>query len=193
MENITASGAGLSQFAVINQREGCAVTAEELAATYLPRVHRFAVMVSPQGTDPEDLAQQAMLRAIERLGQFNPRRGTLDAWLWRIVVNLGRDAGRVARRTEFIVERLVVRDRHVSVGVSPETLALDQLRDRDLIEAVRRLPRRHRSLVALRYGAGLSAAEIAECLGTTRMAVAKALGRALDRLRADLTELEVKE
>jgi RNA polymerase sigma factor (sigma-70 family) len=92
-----------------------------------------------------------------------------------------------------MVERLVMHDRGALRGDSPETLALDQMRDRDLIEAVRRLPRRHRSLIALRYGAGLSAAEIAECMGTTRMAAAKALRRALDRLRADLTDLEVTE
>jgi RNA polymerase sigma factor (sigma-70 family) len=59
-------------------------------------------------------------------------------------------------------------------------------RDRELIEAVRRLPRRCRSVMALRYGAGLSSAEIAGALGTTRMAVVKATRRALDRLRTEL-------
>lgn len=163
-------------------------TAEELAAAYLPRVHRFAVMVSPAGTDPDDVAQQAMLRAIERLPAFDPRRGTLDAWLWRIVVNLARDAGRAARRRDLVVERLRIAAR--AAPGSPEALTLDRLRDAELLAAVRRLPRRYRTLVALRYGADLSAAEIAAALGTTRMTVAKALRRALDRLRADLTEPE---
>ena len=85
-----------------------AVTAA-MAQDHLPRVHRFAVMVSPQGTDPEDLAQQAMLRAIECLGQHDPHRGNLDAWLWRIVVNLARDMGQVPRRRELLIERPPVR------------------------------------------------------------------------------------
>ena len=45
------------------------------------------MMVSPRGADPEELAQQAMLKALEALDRFDPRRGTLDAWLWRIAVN----------------------------------------------------------------------------------------------------------
>lgn len=169
--------------------ETAAPTAEELAAAYLPRVHRYAVMVSP-AADAEDLAQQAMIRAIERLPGFDPRRGSLDAWLWRIVVNLGRDAGRVARRRDLLVERLRSRPQVPSAEPSPEAVALDRIRDAELLAAVHRLAPRQRSLIALRYGAGLGAADIAVALGTTRMAVAKALRRALDRLRADLAAVE---
>jgi RNA polymerase sigma factor (sigma-70 family) len=167
------------------------LTAEVLLGRYVTRVHRFAVMVSPRGADADDLAQQALLRALEAIDSFDPRRGTLDAWLWRIVVNVGRDAGRVARRRELLVERLA-RD-HYTVGASPETVALDQLRDRELVAAIRDLPRRYRSLIALRYGAGLSPDEVAAVLGTTRMAVAKATRRALDRLRARLVAMEVEQ
>lgn len=188
MQIRTATGeAALNRPAEIPLETEPPVTAEELVATYLPRVHRFAVLVSPPGIDPEDLAQQAMLRALERLGRFDPGRGPLDPWLWRVVVNLARDAGRLSRRGEVLAARLAVRHRG---DASPETVALAHLRDAQLVDAVRRLPRRHRSLIALRYGAGLSTVEIAECHGTTRMTVAKALRRALDRLRADLEHLE---
>ena len=69
---------------------------------------------------------------------------------------------------------------------SAESAALERLHNRELVEAVRRLPRRYRSLIALRYGAGLSPTQIANTLGTTPMAVIKATRRALDRLRQDL-------
>jgi RNA polymerase sigma-70 factor (ECF subfamily) len=164
--------------------------AERIVATYLARIHRFAVMLSPLGVDPDDLAQDACLRVIERAAQFDSRRGSLDAWVWRIVVNLARDQGRLARRVHLLTDRVVSFQRAGSAPASPESLALDRLRDDVLLAAVRRLPRRHRGLVALRYGAGLSAAEIAGQLGTTRMATAKALRRALDRLRRDLSPLE---
>jgi RNA polymerase sigma factor (sigma-70 family) len=162
-----------------------ATPAEAFAAAHLPRVFRFATMVSPQGADPQDLAQEAMARALERLDRFDPERGTAEAWLWRIVVNLARDAGRLAGRTELLVERLAAGAEPAS-RESAEIEALARMQDRDLVDAVRRLPRRHRSLIALRYGAGLSSPEIAELLGTTRMAVVKATGRALARLRKDL-------
>jgi RNA polymerase sigma factor (sigma-70 family) len=50
---------------------------------------------------------------------------------------------------------------------------------------VRRLPRRYRVVIALRFGAGLTFPEVAEAMGTSRMAVQQAMRRALDRLRSD--------
>src|SRR5438105_6870958 len=119
-----------------------AVTAEFLSATYLARVLRFALMVSPPGTDPEDVAQDAMVTALARLDRFEPSRGSLDGWLWRIVVSRARDAGRAARRAELLFDRVqAVVQQAPTTDRSPESVVLDRLRDQDLIAAVRRLPR----------------------------------------------------
>jgi RNA polymerase sigma factor (sigma-70 family) len=160
--------------------------AEAFVTAHLPRVLRFASMVSPPGTDPRDLAHEAMVRALTRLDRFDPSRGTAEAWLWRIVVNLARDEGRLSGRRELLLARLAGASAATAVAASAEREALDRLRDRDLVEAVRRLPRRHRTVIALRYGAGLPAPEVARLLGTTRMAVVQATRRALERLRKDL-------
>lgn len=163
---------------------------EDFVNACLPRIRRFAAMVSPPGTDPDDLAQDACLRAIERAAQYDPRRGTVEAWVWRIAINLGRDAGRLARRSEVLIGSIAFGHGN-RPAVSPETLALERIRDQDLVDAVRRLPRRYRTLIALRYGADLSVLDVARHMGLTRMATAKALRRALDRLRGDLAALEV--
>lgn len=165
----------------------------EVVAEHLILVHRFAVVASPRGIEPEDLAQEAMVRVLERVDHFDARRGSFAAWMWRIVLNLARDADRGARRTDALVGRLAARDNGAATGRSAESIALDQLRDQDLILAVRGLPGRYRGLIGLRYGAGLSSAEIADLRGTTRMAVVKAIRRALDRLRAELTEREARD
>lgn len=161
------------------------ISAEAFTALYLPRVLRFALLVSPPSVDPEDVAQEAMITALTRLATFDPSRGSIEDWLWRIVVSRSRDAGRAARRWELLLERLLLL-RLQSAIASPESLALQRIRDQDLVEALRRLPRRYRTIVALRYGAGLSSPEVADALGTTSMAVKKALRRALNRVRADL-------
>lgn len=166
------------------------LTTPALLATYLARVHRFAVMVSPGGTEPEDLAQQAMLKAIEHADRFDARRGSLDAWLWGIVVNVAQDAGRAARRRDYLLERVVGRHRDAFPQASPEDIVLSKLRDAALVDAVRRLPRRYRTVIALRYGACLSSQDVADLIHTTRMAVAKTTRRALDMLRRDLVTSE---
>jgi RNA polymerase sigma-70 factor (ECF subfamily) len=133
------------------------------------------------------VAQDALVSALARLDRFDPSRGSLDGWLWRIVVSRARDAGRASRRTELLFDRAREVVRQASAAEqSPESVVLDRLRDQDLIAAVRRLPRTHRTVVALRYGSGLSSPEIAELLGTTRMTVVKTTRRALDRLRKAL-------
>lgn len=160
------------------------LTSEALSALYLTRVLRFALMVSPPGIDPEDVARDAMVTVLARIDTFDPARGPMDAWLWRVVVSRARDAGRVAHRSALVLER--IRSQGGGVASSAETLALERLRDQDLLAAIRRLPRRYRTMIALRYGAGLSTPEAAELLGTTPMAVKKTMRRALDRLRANL-------
>lgn len=161
-------------------------TAEAIVTIYFPLVHRFAVMVSPASSDAEDLAQDAMLLVLERLDQFDPLRGRMEPWLWGIVVNSARDAGRASRRRDFLIDRLI-RERHADLRTrGVDEAALEAIRDRELLEAVRRLPRRYRTLVGLRYGAGMTSVETAAVLGITRMAVAKATRRALDRLRQDV-------
>jgi RNA polymerase sigma-70 factor, ECF subfamily len=163
------------------------ISPDALAATYLRRVLRFASMVSPPGVDPEDVAQEAMITALSRLEKFDARRGSIEAWLWRIVLSRAQDAGRAASRRELLFERLRVFERTTFAdGASPETLAINELEDRRLLAAVRRLPRRYRTVIAMRYGAGLTGPEIAEMLGVSRMTVVKTTQRALGRLRKDL-------
>jgi RNA polymerase sigma-70 factor (ECF subfamily) len=164
------------------------LTAERLAEEYAPVVYRFSAMLCRDRAQSEDLAQDALLRAMRSLDRFDPARGTLDGWLWRIVVNLARDSGRAAGRWALAWERLAARGSADSWAEPVESLVMRRLRDAELLEAVRALSRRHRTLVALRFGAGLSYAQIGEQLGQSEEAVKQATYRALARLRARLEE-----
>ena len=162
------------------------VTPEWLAREYAPVVYRFCAMVCGNRADADDMAQDALLRAMRHLGRFDPRRGSMEAWLWRIVVNLARDAGRAARRSETYWERLTAR--REAAAPSAEEQAIDRLQDAEVLAAVRRLPRRYRTLVALRFGADLGYGEIAALTGGSAQAAKQATYRALAALR---TQLEV--
>lgn len=72
---------------------------DTFASTYAARVHRFATMVMKNDQDSADLAQEALIKALRSLERFDPPRGSLDLWLWRIVVNTARDAGRASAPT----------------------------------------------------------------------------------------------
>ena len=160
-----------------------ALTAAQLCAEYAPRVYRFAAMVARGDVEAEDLAQEALVRSIRRLRQFDPHRGSLDGWLWRIVVNAARDAGRLSAR------RLALLDRMYAVPAEAETvesLALKRISDIQLLAAVRRLGKRERAVIALRYGADQEYAAIGQLLGMRTGAVTMLTRRALAKLRIQL-------
>ena len=158
-------------------------TAIELCERHAHRVYRYAAMVSRGDVEAEDLAQDALERAIRRLDSFDASRGTVDAWLWRIVLSAAADAGRLAKRRYLLVDRLrAFADRDHATEPPPAIPANDQ----QLLGAIRELGGRDRSIIALRFGAGLGYAEIGDALGMTPAAAGVAGRRALARLRRRL-------
>jgi RNA polymerase sigma-70 factor (ECF subfamily) len=160
------------------------LTADALCTTYSSRVYKFARLISTDSNDAEDLAQDALERAIRGLKTFDPAKGEVEGWLWRIVVNASRDAGRIVGRQRLVVEVLV--DRWAG---EEQTIELgDQLRIEDVLEAVRDLSLRHRAVVALRFGADLNYRQVGRALGISEAAALMATRRALANLRARLSQ-----
>jgi RNA polymerase sigma-70 factor (ECF subfamily) len=161
-----------------------ALTAEELCRRYAASVCRFAAMIAASPFDADDLAQDALLRAVRAIGSYDPTRGTPEAWLWRIVVNAARDSARRRERARNLIERLIFAAPRESESVEATVLA--NLRDADLHAQIRLLSHRDRMLLALRYAAGLDTAEVADATGLSPDSAGKAIRRALARLRARL-------
>jgi len=162
------------------------LTPEVLCARYSDRVYRFAAMVSKNAHDAEDLAQTALERAIRARSRFDPRRGDVEGWLWRIVANAAGDARRGARRRR-LMERLLARQAGLVAHQGPPETA-----DEVLLAAVRRLPHRQRAAIALRYGADLDLRAVGATLGVSVAGAGMMIRRALDRLRTELTHKEMQ-
>src|SRR6202171_5901509 len=107
-----------------------ALTADELCRRYAPSVCRFAAMVAGSSTDADDLAQDALLRAVRAVGSYDSGRGTPEAWLWRIVVNAARDSARRRERARNLIEMLIFAAPRESESVEATVLA--NLRDAGL-------------------------------------------------------------
>ena len=160
------------------------LTPEILCARYSARVYRFAAMVSTSSHDAEDLAQTALERAIRALPRFDPGRGDVQGWLWRIVAHAAGDARRGARRRRLVAELLARRTDRRAYRGPPETA------DEALLTAVRGLPDRQRAAIALRYGADLDLQTVGATLGVSVAGTSMLIRRALNRLRAELSQQE---
>jgi RNA polymerase sigma factor (sigma-70 family) len=141
------------------------------------RVYSYVAYRVGDGPDAEDVTSDVFERALRYRDTYDPARGAPAAWL------IG-----IARRA---VDEWLLRPRLVPSETLPEPEAStdiesEAVRRLTLGAAVRRLPERDRELIALRYGADLTARQIAELLGTSTNATEVALHRALSRLRTDL-------
>jgi RNA polymerase sigma-70 factor, ECF subfamily len=144
-------------------------------APLIKRVYAYVAYRVGDGPDAEDLTSETFERALRYRKSFDSSKGEPIAWL------IG-----IARRCvegrppplEHASEQLDAPDRG--------ELEEDVLRRITLSGAVGRLEERDRELIALRYGADLTARQIAELQGSKTNAVEVALHRALGRLRTQL-------
>ena len=123
-----------------------------------------------------DVVQEGFARALARRDAF--RGGSLEAWIWRIVL---RSAAHAARRRRLPP---------LEARLDPAQIRSE--RDPELAEAIRALPPRRRLFVFLRYFADLPYSAIAEACGVREGTVAASLAQAHGELRAAL-ELEGAE
>ncbi len=148
----------------------------ELFARHWVAAWRLALSVTGSSAAADDIAQDAFERAFRGLAGFNGR-SSFRTWLSRIVLNRAVDVGRRQQRSHPL---------EVAETLLAPWSDDDVLRDRDLLDAVAALPPERRTVVALRYWAQHSPAEIAEILDLPLGTVHSRLGRALTELRSRL-------
>lgn len=133
--------------------------------------------------DAEDLTQVVFERAFSAWGRFDPARAAPLTWLLAIARNVLIDHWRADRSAAH--EPFDADSAHAPVQAGPESdLGLAP----ELEAALAALSDRERELLALRFGADLTGAQIAALTGDTLAAIQQALSRALRRLRAHLED-----
>lgn len=145
-------------------------------------VHIVALRVLRDAGEAEDLTQAVFLEIYQKVGQFDPERGTLKVWL------LQHAHSRTINRLNY----LLVRQFHNQVGLdaveeqhwlwSPRDLALQETVHLTG-EALAALPEAQRQTIQMFFFDGLTLKDIAERRNETVANVRHHYYRGLDRLR----------
>jgi len=154
-------------------------TTEPLEQLYRDRYRTFRdVLAGVVGSQDlaREVVQEAFARALRERRRFRGE-GSLEAWVWRIALN-------VALKTRHELRREWALDWELPADPDGP--------DRDVRSAVEALPPRQRLVIFLRYYADLSYAEIANVMGVAEGTVAAALAQAKAELGRvlDLEEVE---
>jgi RNA polymerase sigma-70 factor (ECF subfamily) len=132
----------------------------------------------------EDLTAATFERVVRSWARYDPVKGTERTWVLAIARNLLTDHFRAQRHREAVStdEHPPLLDRLVE----DEDPLAGRLSAQELARLLSPLSAREREVLALRYAADLTTAEIAGLLGLTAANVQQINSRALRRLRTRL-------
>ena len=143
-------------------------------------VYAYAATLLRDRAAAEDVAAAAFERAYRRRNRYDARRGSPRAWLFGIARNAALDELR--RRKRVAAAHIPIPSPEPDPGEAAELAAQKQA----VRVALGRLGARERELIALKYHAELSNAEIAEVIGVSVTNAGTLVHRAMTKLRETL-------
>jgi RNA polymerase sigma-70 factor (ECF subfamily) len=161
------------------------VAFEELYRSSRDDLYAYVAGLLRDPSAAEDVTAAAFERAYRKHHRFDPRRGTRRAWLFGIARNAALDELRRRRRRAELPGEL-----EDPRAASPQDAGATVLLRATVASALHTLAPRERELVALKYFAGLSNAEIATVVGTSESNAGTRLHRTIEKLREACREPE---
>jgi RNA polymerase sigma-70 factor (ECF subfamily) len=156
---------------------------EELYRQSRDDVYSYVAGLLRDRSAAEDVTAQAFERAYRRRRTFKRERGSRRAWLFGIARNAALDELRRRRRGARLVT-----DPEDEMLAAPHEDAEVAIRRAALRSAIAELSPRERELVALKFFAGLTNAEIASVIGVSESNAGTRLHRVIEKLRRACNE-----
>jgi RNA polymerase sigma-70 factor (ECF subfamily) len=157
---------------------------EELARPMLDLLYTFSLRVVGNEQEAEDIAQEALVRALHNHRRFDPER-PFKPYLVRITLNLCRDR----LRTVWWSRVLPLGEAPRETTPGPELLTEAAERDAKVRHALSTLPRKYREAISLFHLEDLSYADMADITGTRVPALKQRVRRGLVMLDEALARL----
>lgn len=172
---------------------------ERLVRAFQDRIFSFALRLSGNRQDAEEIAQDAFVRAYRALRTYPAdriRALALQAWLYRIALNVARNRFRVKRA------RVVSLDARGENGegahrawqapADPRERPDSRLEEKEsragIAALVAKLPERYRAALVLRYVEGLKLDEVAAILEQPVGTAKSNVHRAVNLLRGAISD-----
>ena len=150
----------------------------ELYERHFERMYAFIVRRIRNRDAAEDVTSEVFHRALAGLPKFEWRGVPFVAWLYRIASNAVAD-----------YFQKTAREGALPAESAPEPVVIEEVEHRArLVRLVDRLPENQRRVIQLRFAQERSIREVARALGRTEGAVKQLQLRALQNLRAQMSE-----
>jgi RNA polymerase sigma-70 factor (ECF subfamily) len=163
--------------------------ADIVGVQHIDGLYSYALVLTRNRSEAEDLVQETYVRAIRAMGRLRPE-SNVKSWLFTILRNIWFNQLRQRRTAPQIVEMDL---EGINVGIGSKTsddpyaLYVSTLERDQVREAIQQLPVESREIILLREYEELSYQEIAAILDCPTGTVMSRLARARAKLRALLS------
>ncbi len=151
---------------------------KELYLLYADELMSIAVRYSNDLSSAKDLVQETFLTLFKKIDQFDEEKGTLGAWLTRILINHSFKEYRKNQKMIFSSEAVF------EEALSDEISIIEQLEAEDILNLLKELPEGCRTIFNLNVIEGYRHTEISKILHISASASRAQLTRAKKLLRA---------
>lgn len=167
------------------------ITFESLVEEWKDMVYNTALSILQNSEDAEDVTQDVFLKVFQSLEKFRGE-AKISTWIYRITINQALDAEKKKKRGRngwsFFGSRGV--EQNQVDFEHPGVLAERKENAALLFKVLNVLPDSQKAIFVLNKIEGLGYQDIAEIMGTTRMAVESKMKRAKETLSKKLKQYE---
>jgi RNA polymerase sigma-70 factor (ECF subfamily) len=134
----------------------------QLYEEHFDKIYRYIYLRLGNRAEAEDLTQEVFVKVLEAIGSYKWRNLPFASWLFRIAHNQVIDHLRKGSK----VEKVPLEGDVASFDErNPELVAEHNLEVEEVINDIGKLSPAQREVISLRFGSGLTIAEVARALG----------------------------
>lgn len=145
---------------------------ESLFLIHMDQLYRVAFLMLNNKLDAEDAVQETYIRMLMKKPVFRDEEHG-KAWLLRVCINICKN-------------QIRFRKRHFAEKIEKYDVAVDSIKEWEVLQALSSLPIKLREPIVLSTLAGYTIRETAEILGITEAAVKKRIQRGREKLDIQL-------
>lgn len=178
----TPRGVGLhaeSDGGVLSER-----TFEHIFETHYKRVYNFIAFRLNNHSEAEELVSAVFEKVIAKYHTYKPSHAPIEAWIISIAKNVVNDYYRRSNKWKFFPLEFLS-DESSDIG-KPEENAIMSENNAALLKALKTLNDRERTIIAMKFAAGLKHVEIAKIMSLSESNVAIIIYRSMKKMRASI-------
>ena len=164
----------------ISPKEMSAMEFDQIFDKYYKRIYRYICYQINNHSMAEDLCSQVFEKVISKYDTYSPEKASFEVWVFAIARNCVADYHR-SNRKGFHLSLDAILDM-ISPKTSLEEEVITEEVNKELFQALKKLSKKERNIISMKFAAGLKNSEIAGLLGISGANVGVVLHRSLKKL-----------